>query len=255
MFKASEREIFCLERFRSLCQTKQKQGGFLIMAKQKRTRKALLKSPDEFLTLTGRMTNFVKEHTRVFDYAGIVVALGVVLYLGGKAYLNHVNRQGQSAYNAAYALAGDEKPDLQKVTTLFDKVTKDYGLSKVSRLVPAQVAYLRYQEKKYTDAVADYSAFLKESGKNSPYRSLAKLALASCYEEAGETAKAIDILKGLKSSPDNPFMEQTLLSLARLYRMSKQNDKAKEVYKEFIARFKTSPFMPEAKAYLDEYAS
>jgi tetratricopeptide (TPR) repeat protein len=225
------------------------------MAKKKRTRKELLKSPDEFLTFTGRVTNFVREHSRVFDCAGIAVALAAVIYLGGMAYLNHVNKEGQSAYDAAYALAQDEKPDLQKVTTLFHKVREDYGLSKVSRLVPAQVAYLRYQEKKYTDAEADYSAFLKESGKNSPYRSLAKLALASCYEEAGEAAKAIDILKELKSSPDNPFMEQTLLSLARLYRLSKQNDKAKEVYKEFIARFKTSPFMPEAKAYLDEYAS
>jgi outer membrane protein assembly factor BamD (BamD/ComL family) len=225
------------------------------MAKQKRTRKELLKKSDEFLTLTERVTNFVKEHSRLFDYAGIAVALAAVFYLGGMAYLNHVNKQGQSAYDAAYALARDEKPDLQKVTTLFHKVTEDYGLSKVSRLVPAQVAYLRYQDKKYTDAVADYSAFLKESGKNSPYQTLAKLALASCYEEAGEAAKAIDILKELKSSPDNPFMEQTLLSLARLYRLSKQKDKAKEVYKEFIARFKASPFMPEAKAYLDEYSS
>jgi hypothetical protein len=225
------------------------------MAKQKTTRKQLLKSSDEFLTFTERATKYVREHGRVFQYAGVVVAVAAVFYLGATMYLNYVNRRGQSAYNAAYSLAREEKPDLQKTTALFHKVKEDYGLSKVSRLVPAQVGYLRYQEKKYTEAVADYDAFLKESRKNSLYRSLSKLALAACYEEAGEAAKAIDILKELKSSPENPFMEQTLLSLARLYRLSKQNDKAKEVYKEFVDHFKTSPFISVAKAYLDEYAS
>jgi tetratricopeptide (TPR) repeat protein len=225
------------------------------MAKQKTTRKELLKSPDEFLTLTERATNYVREHSRVFHYAGIVVAVAAVLYLGATTYLNHVDKQGQTAYDAAYALAAEEKPDLHKMTALFDKVAEDYRLSKVSRLVPAQVGYLRYQEKKYTEAVADYNAFMKQSGKNSLYRSLSKLAVAACYEEAGEAAKAIDILKELKSSPQNPFMEQTLLSLARVYRLSKQTDKAKEVYKEFVERFKASPFVSMAKAYVDDYAS
>ncbi len=215
----------------------------------------MLKSSDEFLSLTERGTNYVREHSRIFNYAGIAVAVAAVLYLGSTVYLNHVNRQGQAAYDAAYSLAREEKPDLQKMTAMFDKVTEDYRLSKVSRLVPAQVGYLRYREKKYPEAVADYSAFLKESGKDSLYRSLSKLALAACYEEAGKAAKAIDILKDLKSSPQNAFKEQTLLNLARLYRLSKQDGKAKEVYKEFVEQFKASPFTPLAKAYLDDYAS
>ena len=225
------------------------------MAKQKMKRKELLKSPDEFLTLTERVTNYVRKHGKIFEYAGMVVAVAAVLYLGATTYLNYVDKQGQSAYNVAYSQVREDKPDLQKMTALFRKVTEDYGLSKVSRLVPAQVGYLRYQEKKYTEAVADYDSFLKESGKNSLYRSLSMLALASCYEEEGKAVKAIDILKELKSNPQNAFMEQTLLSLARLYRLSKQDDKAKEVYKEFVDRFKKSPFLSVAKAYLDEYAS
>jgi hypothetical protein len=63
------------------------------MAKQKTTRKELLKSPDEFLTLTERATNYVREHSRVFHYAGIVVAVAAVLYLGATTYLNHVDKQ------------------------------------------------------------------------------------------------------------------------------------------------------------------
>jgi TolA-binding protein len=50
-------------------------------------------------------------------------------------------------------------------------------------------------------------------------------------------------------------MEQTLLSLARVYRLSKQDDKAREIYQEFIDRFKASPFLSVAKSYLNEHPS
>jgi lipopolysaccharide biosynthesis regulator YciM len=96
---------------------------------------------------------------------------------------------------------------------------------------------------------------MKKLPHKSPYRSLSQLAIAAVYEEKGEPDRAIKILNDLKSHPDNVFMEETLLSLARVYRLSKQDDKAKEIYKEFIDRFKTSPFLPMAKAYLDQYAS
>jgi outer membrane protein assembly factor BamD (BamD/ComL family) len=225
------------------------------MAKQKIKRKDLIKKPDEFLTFTERAINYIRDRSKYFEYAGMVIAAAAVVYLGATTYLNYVNKQGQGAYNAAYADTMAEKPDLGKTVALFEKVTDDYGLSKVSRLVSPQVGYLKYREKKYDEAVACYETYMKKLPHKSPYRSLSQLAIAAVYEEKGEPDRAIKILNDLKSHPDNVFMEETLLSLARVYRLSKQDDKAKEIYKEFIDRFKTSPFLPMAKAYLDQYAS
>lgn len=225
------------------------------MAKQKIKRKELLKSPDEFLTFTERAINYVRDRAKYFEYAGMGVAAAAVVYLGVTTYLNHVNRQGQGAYNAAYSEIANDKADYDKTEALFKKVTEEYSLSKVSRLVPPQVGYLQYLQEKYDEAVKRYETFMEKLSKTSPYRDLSKLALAAIHEEKGELDRAMGILNDLKSNPENVFMEQTLLSLARVYRLSKQDDKAKEVYKEFIDRFKASPFLSLAQAYLNEHPS
>jgi len=42
------------------------------------------------------------------------------------------------------------------------------------------------------------------------------------------------------------------LSLARLYKLANQNEKAKETLEKFVESFQNSPFFPLAKAYLAE---
>jgi outer membrane protein assembly factor BamD (BamD/ComL family) len=222
------------------------------MAKQKITRKALLKSPDEFLTFTDKALNFVRDRARYFHIAGIIVVAAALVYLGITTYLNYANKRGLAAYYAAYSEIRNEKPDLEKGEALFRKVEEDYTLARVSRLAAPQIGYLKYRDRQYDEAVPFYETFMNKSSENSPYRTLAKLALAALYEEKGEVLKAIDLLDDLASAPGNVFMEQTLLSLGRLYRASGQEDKAGKVYKEFSDRFTTSPFAGQVKAYLNQ---
>jgi len=225
------------------------------MAKQKIKRKELLKSPDEFLTFSERAINYIRDRAKYFEYAGMAVAAAALVYLAVTTYLGHVNRKGQAAYNEAYSETAQGKTDIEKAQSLFRKVTEEYGLSKASRLVPPQLGYLDYQRKQYGEAVKHYETFVKGLPGDSPYRFLSKLALAAVHEEKGEPDEAIEILNDLKSDTENVFMEQTFLSLARLYRVSKQDEKAGEVYAEFVDRFKASPFLPMAKAYLNEHPS
>lgn len=222
------------------------------MAKQKITRKALLKSPDEFLTFTERALNFIRDQARYFHLAGIIVAAAALVYLGATTYLNYVNKKGQGAYYEAYAEVRQEKADLERAERLFKKVVEDYRLSRVSRLAAPQIGYLKYREEKYDEAVPLYETFMNKASENSPYRRLATLALAALYEEKGELQKAIELLRELAAAPENVFMEQTLLGLGRVYRLSGREDRAREVYKEFSDRFATSPFLAQVKAYLDQ---
>jgi outer membrane protein assembly factor BamD (BamD/ComL family) len=229
------------------------------MAK-KVSRKQLLKNPDEFLTFYERVALFVREHTGPFKVAGIVVAVALLAYLGITAYLNYVNKKGQTAYNKAYdefVTVMEKEPgkrDLKKPEELFRKVVEDYGFSRVSLLAPSQEAYLEFQEKKYDDAISLYNAFLKKAP-GPIYQSLARLAIAACYEEKGELAMAVDKLKEITARPSSPFKDQAMLGLARVYHLSNQNEKAKEILKEFVESFKDSPLLPEAHAYLAEYGS
>jgi len=226
------------------------------MAKQKVTRKELLKKPDEFLSFSARAAVFVRKHQKQFSYVGIVVLAAVVVYLGINTYLNYINKKGQGAYNTAYydlmarMSEKGEAEDLKEPEELFQKVMAEYGRSKVSRLAPPQVAFLKYRDKKYDEAIALYLRFIEDVPQNSPYRSLASVALAACYEEKGELEKAIEGLKAVISGPDDFFKEQAMLSLARVYTLSNQTEKAREVLEDFVNTYTTSPFLPIAKARL-----
>jgi len=69
---------------------------------RKVTRKELLKSSDEFLTVSGRVIVYVKEHAKPFKIAGGILVGAALVYLGVNYYLNYANRKGQEAYDAAY---------------------------------------------------------------------------------------------------------------------------------------------------------
>jgi len=62
--------------------------------------------------------------------------------------------------------------------------------------------------------------------------------------------KAILILSPIVEAPDNLFRETAMLSLERVYRIDNQPEKANEILKKFVQEYKTSPFLPMAKARL-----
>ena len=225
------------------------------MAK-KLTRKELLKGSDEFLTFSEKAVLFVREHMRHFQYIGLGVVVLVLLYLGGNAYLKYVNKKAQETYNQAYSVlvenvnSGAEQDAASKAMALFREVIDDHGLSSVSRLAFPELAYLKFQDKKFDEAIPLYQKFLSDVPENSPYGSLARLAIAACHEEMGNLAVAEQSLKEIVSMRDDFFKDQAMLSLARVYRLSGQEEKSKEVLNELIEKYKNSPFTPLAQAYL-----
>jgi predicted negative regulator of RcsB-dependent stress response len=226
------------------------------MAKKKISRKELLKKPDEFMTLSSRAIKFFTSHQRQFKLAGVAVAIIVVVYLAAQTYFRYVNKQGQGAYNTAYSgLVENMKPDadpaaLKKSEELFKDLMNDYGLSRAARLALPQVGYVKFTQKNYAEAISMYRAFLDKVSGNSEYESLARLALAACYEASGDLEKAIDTLKPILARADGPFNEVAMLNLQRIYRTSNQHDKAKGILKEFVEKHKDSPFLPMAKSRL-----
>ena len=232
------------------------------MAKKRVTRKQLLKGPDEFLTFTEKAALFIREHDREFKYVAGAVAAVLLIYLGVNAGMGYINKKGQGAYNMAYDLMGaqdtdlsPESEELRRSAELFQRVLDDYGLSKASRLALPELAYLKMVEKKYEEAIPLYQEFMDKAPRNSPYQSLARLAIAACHESKGEFEQAIEILNQVTAKADDLFKEQAMFSLARVYRLAGQQDKAKEVLEAFVKDFDSSPFHPLAKAHLQKYHS
>ena len=227
------------------------------MAKKKVTRKELLKAPDEFLTFSARAVIFINEHSRQFAYLGVAVVAIALIYLGIHTYMRHINKKGQNTYNKAYyTLVKNMGPDanqkdLKQSEELFEQVKNRYGISKTARLALPELAYLKFIEKKYDEAITLYKEFLRKASDNIPYQSLARIALAACYEAKGDFNSAIEALNRVIAGPDDFFKEQAMLSLSRIYRLSHHEEKSREILKEFVTKYTSSPFLPLAKAHLE----
>ncbi|MCD6562109.1 MAG: tetratricopeptide repeat protein [Deltaproteobacteria bacterium] len=226
------------------------------MAKKRITRKELLKKPDEFLTFSSKIIEFISAHPRQLKYLVVGVTIVIVAYISGYFYLDHINEKAQEAYNKAYYTLTEVETrevttdTLRKSGELFKNVIDKYGMSKIARLAISQVAYVRFQNKKFDEAIALYKKFIEKVSGDSRYESLANMALATCYEAKGDFQAAIERSKAILEIPDNPFRETALLNLARLFRLDNNPEKAKEFLREFVQECQNSPFLPLVKSHL-----
>jgi len=225
------------------------------MAKKKLSRKELLKNTDEFLTLSGKVVLYFNQHMHQVRLIGIGVAAIAVLYLSIWGYMKHTNKKGQAAYNVAYntlvqSLQSENvgEDSIKKSEGLFENVISDYGMSKAADLALAQVGHAKFTNKQYDDAIDYYDKFSTKASDNEAYETLTLLALAACHEAKGEMKKAAGILDGIIETSDNPFRENAMLNLERIYRLDNQPEKADKILKTFAKEYANSPFYPMVKA-------
>jgi len=225
------------------------------MTPAKISRKELLKKDDEFITVSSKMITLAKEHSRELKFLGVGVVCLVLVYLGINTYLRYINKKGQDAYNIAYYAisknmdSNKNQDSIKKSEELFNEVIDGYGISGAARLALPELAYVKFVQKQYDEAISKYQEFL-DKAPDGPYKSLAETALAVCYEEKGDFDKAIQTLEHISSGPDDFFKEQAMLSMARIYRLTDKEEKSNEILRDFITRFKNSQFLPLVKAYL-----
>jgi len=226
------------------------------MAKKKITRKELLKKEDEFISLSARASQYILAHARTIKYLLYGLAIILIIVLGGMLYYKHLNKKALAAYNTAYkALVGNTSPetseeDIQKSIEEFDRLIKDYGLTKIATLAIPQLAYLKFDQGKFDEAISLYQTYLEKEKSNSIYRSMAYFGLAAAYEAKEDYESATRALEPVAKGEKDFLKEEALFSLGRMYELSGQSKKAQEVFKEFVAQFKDSPLLPLAKSYL-----
>ncbi len=100
------------------------------MAKKRVTRKALLKEPDEFMTFTGKLIQFVRTYQQYILYGTGALVL-IVLVVSGLRYYR--GWQGDRAYAslekaiAVYKATGAEEGDLPAAKQNFETVVDKYA--------------------------------------------------------------------------------------------------------------------------------
>jgi outer membrane protein assembly factor BamD (BamD/ComL family) len=227
------------------------------MAKKRETRKELLKKEDEFISLSTRIYRSAVEHKKQIEWAAIGVLALMVIVAGIGLSLRHINQKALAAYNTAYKnLVSNSSPQASEETTQrsaeeLERLIREYGWTKMAKLAIPQLAYLRFGQGKYDEAISLYNTYLQKLGDDSIYRPMAYFGLAACYEVKADYQSAIGYLEKIIENGTTTFLkEEAMFSLGRIYDLSGQKELSKEAFQRFVSQFPQSPLLPMAKERL-----
>jgi tetratricopeptide (TPR) repeat protein len=222
------------------------------VAKKKYTRKQL-KQPDEFITFSNKVWEFVRQHvvgvviTIIVASVGIGAAWAVTAYKESKAadatgLLDHaIEVYSQSLLPDTVDASQIKKDDIPRFKTTAEKLgaaEKAFSavIEKGGTNGPGQLALLlrgsvRYDAKKYTEAVADYKAFLDEDPEPR-LRKRAQEGIGYCYEAEKKWQKAMAAFAKLPSKGKNKF--QGDYHKARLLALQGKKKEAAVAYRTIV---------------------
>jgi len=212
------------------------------MAKKiKKTRKELLKEPDEFITLSGKIIGFFIAHKNQITYAlGVIVALALIF--SGYRFFS-IRSENKAAALLGQGLAKYEKfkNDKQPVVA-YDQVAADFQLiidkygskqnGKIARLTYANICY---EAGKYDQAIELYKKSLKDFEKQPLIHTQVIGSLGYAYEQQADYASAVSYFEQLSSAADTIMQAEALYNLGWLYDKLGQSEKSKDAYNKLIS--------------------
>jgi tetratricopeptide (TPR) repeat protein len=212
------------------------------MAKKiKKTRKELLKEPDEFITISGKIIGFLIEHKNQITYAlGVIVALALI-FSGYRFFSIRSENKAAALLDQGLAKYEKFKNDNQPLAA-YDQVSADFQLiidkygskhnGKIARLTYANICY---EAGKYEQAIALYKRSLADFENHPTIHNQVIGSLGYAYEQQADYANAVSYFKQLSAAPDTIMRGEALYHLGWLYEKLGQSEKSREAYNKLIS--------------------
>jgi len=213
------------------------------MASGKVSRKKLLKEPDEFISTTGQVIQFVKTHRRRVFQVAVAVLIVIAAVAGGISYLRWqegkalaIQDQALQLFQEAYRAsmenpAADKKDDFRKAADKFKESLSVYSRGRTGQVSELFIGHCYFSMKEYDQAQAAYAKCL-----DGPFRNLALNGMAYLFEAKGDYQKALENFEKNMENRNQPYQVEALLGAARCYEALKQKPKALEIYEKALAQ-------------------
>jgi tetratricopeptide (TPR) repeat protein len=209
--------------------------------KKKVSRKKLLKEPDEFLTLSARLFQFVVKHKfQMLAVLGGVIL--IVLAVSGWRYRSHQRAneslaQLQKSWNRYQTLRNGQDKDpvlaFQEVRAEFEQLIADSGDEpggKMARVIFADICFDAGQADK---AIALYKSAL-EDFKQPFYKDQILNGLGYAYEAKKEYTTALEYFEKISEGSDPVLKAEALFNMGRLYAALGNTEKSQQAYQKIV---------------------
>lgn len=227
------------------------------MAKKKITRKELVKGPDEFITLTGKVIQWSRENTKPLIY-GVSGFFLLVILVTGYSMHRESRRQAAAAllsqivntYQAAENSQDDSVKALAAVKPDLERLVSRYGSLSEGRLGRILYGHLDLAGNAPDDAAGMYGAALDDF-KNDPTLTNTILnGLATASMEKGDNKAAIGYFEKIADGSSRMLKDAALFHLGHLYRIEGESEKSHAAYERLGTDFPDSMFADMAREKL-----
>ncbi len=209
------------------------------MARKKISRKKLLKEPDEFISTSEKVIQFIREQKRRIILLGGLVIVFIAAGYGAYFYFHQqeekaqvIQQQALQIYQEAFRAGGTPEGgnnNYQKALKIFQESLTLYNRGNIAQMSQIYIGHCYYALKDYDRAITSYSLCL-----TGPFRAMAYDGLGYCFETKRNFAKALENYQKNIEEKGNPFQGEDMLGAARCYEALNQKEKALTLYQKVL---------------------
>ena len=221
-------------------------------AKKRVSRKELLKKPDEFITTTHHIVDYVQHDARTIY--SVVIVLACVLALVGVGYLYFSEKRKEAvalereAVETYYqAILSDtanntvNEPKCKAAIDKFKRLIDEHGGTPQSQRAGLYLADAYYQLKKYTQAQEAYKAYLEKYKPQGIFRYTVLNSLGQIEETQGKYNQALEYYKQSAEGASIALQAQAKLEIGRCYERLAKTEMARQTYQEALKLLPDKP--------------
>jgi tetratricopeptide (TPR) repeat protein len=194
-----------------------------VAAAVKKTRKELLKEPDEFITLSSRLLGFVATYKKAIGYACCGVLLAVAAVSGFVAYAgwqeSHAAAQLGQALAKYERLRAETSQDkaVQQVSEDFRRIFDDYGSRSNGNIARVLFANLCYEAGDFKQAAELYQKSLARFTDDPLMHFQLVRSLGYAYAGLKDYATAVSYFEQALTASQKSLQDDVLFLLGDLY--------------------------------------
>jgi tetratricopeptide (TPR) repeat protein len=210
------------------------------MAAKKKTRKQLLKEPDEFITFTGKAITFVTGYQKQISYMLFTIVAVALIFFGYRFFAQRAETkaftllgQTQSKYDTLIKTSS-ETAAYSQVSEAFQSIIKKYGGNAGGKLARVIYANISYDARQYEKAIALYKQSLSDFKDDKFVYNMILSDLGHAYQRVEDGQNAAAYFEKAASAPDSPIREEALFNLGLMYEKLGEAAKSQKTLQEIL---------------------
>ena len=228
-----------------------------MVKKVKVSKKNAWKGPDEFVSTSTRVFEYVLENQKkILKFAAGALVV-VLIFAGWRLYSQRVEKKASEFYYQAIEYynvdENTEKPankEEDRYTLTLGKmkeIIKEYPQTDIVSRVFLYAGHIQYKMGDFDESIKSYRSFLDKTSTDDPLRGFALDGLGYAYEAKGDYKNAMIYFRKFLDDKENHLSRMGYFNIGRCHEELEEKDEAVEAYRQAVAAYPNSGYSTLAR--------